>query len=49
MDVVNPADIESISVLKDAASASIYGSQAANGVVLVSTKKGKQKGSQLLM
>lgn len=44
MDVVNPADIESISVLKDAASASIYGSQAANGVVLVSTKKGKAEG-----
>ena len=44
MDVVNPADIESISVLKDAASASIYGSQAANGVVLVSTKKGKGEG-----
>lgn len=40
MDVVNPADIENISVLKDAASASIYGSQAANGVILVTTKKG---------
>ncbi|RYF21651.1 MAG: TonB-dependent receptor [Flavobacteriales bacterium] len=38
---LNPADIESIQVLKDAATASIYGSQAANGVVVVTTKKGK--------
>lgn len=38
---VNPADIESIDVLKDAASAAIYGSQAANGVVLVTTKTGE--------
>lgn len=37
---VNAADIEAIDVLKDAASAAIYGSQAANGVVLVTTKKG---------
>ncbi|REG96427.1 TonB-linked SusC/RagA family outer membrane protein [Flavobacterium aquicola] len=36
------SDIESISVLKDAASAAIYGSQASNGVILVSTKKGKR-------
>ena len=36
-----PADIESISVLKDASSAAIYGSRAANGVVLITTKKGK--------
>ena len=40
---VNPNDIESVSVLKDAASAAIYGSQAAFGVVLVTTKKGKRK------
>jgi TonB-linked SusC/RagA family outer membrane protein len=40
IDVVNPNDIQSISVLKDAASASIYGSQAANGVILITTKKG---------
>ncbi|GAA3752446.1 TonB-dependent receptor [Flavobacterium ginsengisoli] len=39
---LNNADIESISVLKDAASAAIYGSQASNGVVLVTTKKGKR-------
>lgn len=38
---LNPADIESIDVLKDAASAAIYGSQAANGVVLVTTKTGR--------
>eukprot|EP00388_Colpodella_angusta_P039538 GDKK01047618.1.p1 GENE.GDKK01047618.1~~GDKK01047618.1.p1 ORF type:complete len:1010 (-),score=41.22 GDKK01047618.1:1618-4647(-) len=38
---INPTDIESIEVLKDAASASIYGAQAANGVVLITTKKGK--------
>ncbi|MBC7830359.1 MAG: TonB-dependent receptor [Chitinophagaceae bacterium] len=37
---INPEDIESISVLKDAASASIYGARAANGVILVTTKKG---------
>jgi TonB-dependent starch-binding outer membrane protein SusC len=38
---VNPSDIESISVLKDAASTSIYGSRAANGVILITTKMGK--------
>ncbi|MDR0865396.1 MAG: TonB-dependent receptor [Candidatus Symbiothrix sp.] len=38
---INPNDIESITVLKDAAAASIYGSRAANGVVLVTTKSGK--------
>lgn len=41
MDAVNPNDVESISVLKDAASASIYGSRAANGVILITTKKSK--------
>lgn len=41
MDQVDPSDIESISILKDAASASIYGSKAANGVILVTTKRGK--------
>ena len=39
---INPADIETISVLKDASSASIYGLRAANGVVLITTKRGKQ-------
>lgn len=38
---LNPADIQSIDVLKDAASAAIYGSQAANGVILVTTKMGR--------
>src|ERR1044072_8318622 len=38
---LNPADIESIDILKDAASAAIYGSQAANGVILVTTRSGK--------
>ena len=42
MAVVNPNDIESITVLKDAAAASIYGSRAANGVILVTTKSGSQ-------
>ncbi len=40
MNDINPTDIESITVLKDAASASIYGSRAANGVILITTKKG---------
>ncbi|RYY25515.1 MAG: SusC/RagA family TonB-linked outer membrane protein, partial [Sphingobacteriaceae bacterium] len=39
--LINPNDIESLEVLKDAASAAIYGSRAANGVVLVTTKRGK--------
>ncbi|UOE46625.1 TonB-dependent receptor [Mucilaginibacter sp. SMC90] len=38
---VNPNDVQSVSVLKDAASASIYGSRAANGVILITTKRGK--------
>lgn len=42
MDDVNPSDVESISVLKDAASASIYGARAANGVILITTKQGKK-------
>lgn len=41
MDAVNPNDIETISVLKDASSASIYGTRAGNGVILITTKKGK--------
>lgn len=39
---INPNDIESMQVLKDAASASIYGSRASNGVIIVTTKKGRQ-------
>lgn len=41
IEYLNPGDIESIDVLKDAASAAIYGARAANGVVLITTKKGK--------
>lgn len=41
MSNINPADIESIEILKDAASTSIYGARAANGVVLINTKRGK--------
>ena len=41
LDGINPADIESIDILKDAASAAIYGARAANGVILVTTKQGK--------
>lgn len=44
MDAVNPQDIENISILKDAAASAIYGSRAANGVILITTKRGK-KGS----
>ena len=42
MESVNPNDIESIEVLKDAASGAIYGARAANGVILVTTKKGQE-------
>ena len=42
INAINPNDIESIDVLKDAASAAIYGSRAANGVILVTTKQGKE-------
>ena len=41
INTLNPADIESVDVLKDAASAAIYGARAANGVILVTTKQGK--------
>jgi TonB-linked SusC/RagA family outer membrane protein len=41
LNSIDPNDIESISVLKDASSAAIYGSKAANGVILITTKKGK--------
>jgi len=42
LNAINPNDIESIEILKDAASASIYGSRGANGVVIVTTKRGKE-------
>ena len=41
LDNINPNDIESIQVLKDAAAAAIYGSRASNGVILITTKRGK--------
>jgi TonB-linked SusC/RagA family outer membrane protein len=44
MSDINPNDIESISILKDAASASIYGAMAANGVILITTKRGNEGG-----
>lgn len=44
---INPADIESLDVLKDAASSAIYGMDAANGVVIVTTKKGKKGKSKI--
>ncbi|MEM9525081.1 MAG: SusC/RagA family TonB-linked outer membrane protein, partial [Bacteroidota bacterium] len=48
MNFVNPKDIKSIEVLKDASSAAIYGSRAANGVVLVSTKRGSNDGKPVI-
>ena len=47
IDDINPADIESIEVLKDAASAAIYGSRSANGVILISTKQGEKSRPRL--
>ena len=44
LDLLNPNDIESFTVLKDASAAAIYGSRASNGVILITTKKGPQSG-----
>ena len=41
MSTINPSDIENISIIKDAAAASLYGSRAANGVIIITTKRGK--------
>lgn len=46
---LNPADIESMTVLKDAASTSLYGSSAGNGVILITTKKGSKEGSGITL
>ncbi len=46
-NMVNPADIESATFLKDAAATSIYGAEAANGVLVITTKKAKNKGLQV--
>lgn len=47
MAMLNPSDIESIDILKDAASAAIYGSRAANGVILITTKRAKEGKMQI--
>lgn len=47
INLLNPADIESVSVLKDAASAAIYGARAANGVILITTKSGSSEKPKL--
>ena len=47
MSSINPSDIENITVLKDAAAASLYGSRAANGVILITTKRGKEGKTQI--
>jgi len=47
LNAINPSDIESIEVLKDAASASIYGAQAAAGVVIITTKRGRAGATQI--
>jgi TonB-dependent starch-binding outer membrane protein SusC len=47
MDNINPNDIESVTVLKDASSSAIYGSRAANGVIVVTTKSGKEGATKL--
>jgi len=47
LDLLNPNDIESFSVLKDASSAAIYGSRASNGVIIITTKKGRGSSPQV--
>ncbi len=47
LSAINPQDIESIQVLKDASSTAIYGARAANGVVLIATKRGKSGGNKV--
>src|SRR5690606_11920536 len=48
LDAVNPQDVDNISILKDASSAAIYGARAANGVILVQTKKGIKDKTQII-
>jgi len=48
IDNINPNDVESVDVLKDAASCAIYGARAANGVVIITTKKGSENGGQMV-
>lgn len=47
--MINPSDIESVTVLKDAAAASVYGSRAANGVILITTKSGSEGKSKFAL
>jgi TonB-dependent SusC/RagA subfamily outer membrane receptor len=47
LNAINPAEIESIDVLKDASATAIYGSQATNGVVVITTKRGKAGAPQI--
>src|SRR5690606_31221391 len=47
LDFINPADIESIDILKDASAAAIYGSRGSNGVVIITTKSGKEGKTQV--
>ena len=47
VNTINPDDVESMSVLKDAGAASIYGSRASNGVIVITTKKGQSSGIQV--
>ncbi|MCK5134457.1 MAG: TonB-dependent receptor [Bacteroidales bacterium] len=49
MATLNPSDIESITVLKDAAASSLYGSRAANGVILITTKQGKEGKTRFIL
>ena len=49
MSTINSSDIESVTLIKDAAAASLYGSRAANGVVLITTKKGKSGRAQVTL
>jgi TonB-linked SusC/RagA family outer membrane protein len=47
LSTINPSDIESIEVLKDASATAIYGSRGANGVVIITTRKGKKNGAEV--
>ncbi len=49
IDYLNPSDIQSIEVLKDAASGAVYGARAANGVILVTTKSGQKGATRVTM
>ncbi|MCK0132538.1 TonB-dependent receptor [Flavobacteriaceae bacterium F08102] len=49
INTINPNDIESLTILKDAASTSLYGNKAANGVVMITTKKGKNRKGQFTL